>query len=532
MKYTNMDITALADSIADEKAYDRQKGHRDPASPAWIFRDERNQDEPSDILWGRELALDFEEWKAKQEQREQYLLGKLLPAFCVTTRKEIPCQPVPEDKPDPVFSRKVGKWEETTEIVLATMSEIEEWMDKPTKDKKPVMVKRTEDGDLIEWSPEAPAETLAYLDRQENREFCNWLVGWHKRRPKDNDHWRRFVLPLAGVLDDKALGMTAQTILKVMRDTLPFAPGPAKETVFINPDKSRVVTKLSPGTAKAGFIQRHNIEGELVTMDRVQYEGERTSRYVIGTRKASDKTASNYYDPDPIKGDRGYIPRACTLIRIPESKVMPDEHCYRLTIRELERAIIAGANLCEDELEAYAASFEDAETAPFDTREAGLSFDDTCDFRTMEALSEQEQWLYWTLFGAGLEEACQAMLVRRPGNIDRYLPGIDGAMAKIGTDEPLTDDEELAMGLLMNAKEEDDVELELTKRIQWSRFDFLRTLHQQERQGARGRVADLSPEALATYGGEPHAIDQLNFGAPFQHQVPGTGRKYRYTKWK
>jgi hypothetical protein len=468
MKYANVSIDDLAEVVADEGQFPARMGHKRADSPSFIFRDERGH-EDSDTLWGRELALDFEEWCAKREQREQYLSGKLLPAF------------IHKDN--------------ALEFVLATMSEVEEWMDKPIKDKKPVMVFRDEDGVLQEWAPTIEPEALAYFERQDNREFCNWLVSWHKRRPANNDHWRRFVAPLASVLDDKVMGITAQTILKTMRDTLPFAPGPAKETVFVNPDKSRVVTNLQFGKAKEGYKARHGIEDELVTCDRVQYEGERNSRYIIGTRKASDKTASNYYDPDPVEGDRGYIPRACELIRVPASKVLPDENCHILTVRELERAIIAGAELFEDDMEAYAATFEDQD-AQFDTREAGISFDDSCDFRTELDFTEEESWLHWEIYGAGLEDAAKAMLVANAGDIARFLPGIDGALLKLGTDQPLTEDEEFAACLLGKAKEEDLLEQERTGRLSWSRFDFLRGLHETSEPIECARYRELVNDAF------------------------------------
>ena len=443
-------IHDLTDIVGDDTQYPASNGYKNPASPSFIFKDERGK-ESSDTLWARDLALDFEEFCARREQREQYLSGELLPAFIPTDSRN------------------------ALEFVLATMDQVEEWMECPTTNVRPVMVFRDQDGVLHEWEPKTPQETNAYLERQESRELARWLINWHKRRPANNDHWRAFVAPLANVLDDKVMGIDARTILRTMRDTLPFAPGPVKETVFINPDKSRVVTRLAPGTAKAGYQARHKLDSELVTMDRVQYEGEKTSRYVIGTRKDSSKTASSYYDPEPIKGDRGYIPRACTLIKLPPSKVMPDESCYVLTVRELERAIIAGADLCENDIEALAASFEDQDSQ-FDTRESGLSFDDSCDFRTMLDLTEQESWVYWTAFSAGLEDMCQSMLSRRPEDISRYIPGLDGACAKLGTDEPLTEDEEIATELLNTARDEDLRELDKTGRVEWSRYDLLRNL--------------------------------------------------------
>lgn len=516
-------IHDLSELLGDDAMYPACQGYKRPDSPSFIFRDEKGQ-EDSDVLYARDLALDFEEWVERQNQRESYLKGDLIPAF-------VPC-----DKSD-------------LEFILATMDEVEAWMDKPTKDKKPVMVQYDQDGVLREWTPnEQEVEAYTFVkDRAvrkiveesfplkvihemkghteekpkvitvrqiskwltpkqreeirakidalppakdgrpatfteviEERGTIKWLCGFNRNiqtatEASKADAVRRLLWPLVDQFDNKEIGDIAKAAHSAAKESFKDAPKRAKGTVFINPDGTRVMTNLEPGKAKAGFIQRHGIQSDLVTMDRVQYEGEKTSRYVIGTRKDSSKTASSYYDPEPIKGDRGYVPRACTLIKLPPSKVMPDESCYVLTIRELERAIIAGADLCENDIEALAASFEDQDSQ-FDTRESGLSFDDSCDFRTMLDLDEQEQWLYWKMWEAGLENACRSMLMRDASDISRYLPGMDGACTKLGTDEPLTEDEEIATELLNAARDEDLRELEKTGRVEWSRYDLLRAL--------------------------------------------------------
>jgi hypothetical protein len=74
------------------------------------------------------------------------------------------------------------------------------------------------------------------------------------------------------------------------------------------------------------------------------------------------------------------------------------------------------------------------------------------------------------------------MTLRECGDVQRFLPGLHGALVKMGSDEPMDDNEEFASELLNDARNQDMLEQERTGRIQWSRFDYLRNLgdHQAE----------------------------------------------------
>lgn len=297
-------IEDLKDILGDEGQYPASKGYRNPANPAWTcFDDEREAD--SDILWGRELALSFEEWVATQNHNE-----------ALDSRKE-------------GYARhSQGKY-------------VSDDFEAPT-----------------------PEEVMAYLERQEARGLCNWIIEWHKRRVPTNDHWRKLVMPLVSKLDDPVLGSTAKCVLSTLKGMLPFAPGPVTGTTFVNPDGSRFQTAgISPGSAKASFIKRHKLDEEFVSVDRVQYDGERGSRYIVGTRRSSETTPSRYYDPNPAWQDTvrktGYLPNNAAFLVMLDltSPVMPSGS-HRLTVREFEQALIAGAEIMDDACERTACELE------------------------------------------------------------------------------------------------------------------------------------------------------------------------------
>jgi hypothetical protein len=80
------------------------------------------------------------------------------------------------------------------------------------------------------------------------------------------------------------------------------------------------------------------------------------------------------------------------------------------------------------------------------------------------------------LWGAGLEDACKELTLRECSDVGRFLPGLCGALQALVTGRELTDDEEIAHELLEQARNEDLMELEKTGRIQWARYDYLRSL--------------------------------------------------------
>lgn len=281
--------------------------------------------------------------------------------------------------------------------------------------------------DFEEWSAArtkweentAEPEALAYLERQESRQYANWLINWHKRRPSDNDKFHKIIANLSAKMTDEDLDLAVnplKELINVAKQKCKFAPGPVAGTTFVNPDGTKFSTMgASPMSAKASFCKRHNIEDEFVSMDRVQKEGERTSRYVIGIRKSSADTASNYYDPNPKwmekNGKDGWVkayqPSACALYMVPESMVMPSG-AHRLTVREFEQALIAGADCFEDEIESFVNAISNDPL--IDYRVSSIDTGKGKDFRDQGSLSHEEDYLYGVLRMFGQDEACELLL--------------------------------------------------------------------------------------------------------------------------
>lgn len=263
-----------------------------------------------------------------------------------------------------------------------------------------------------------PESILAYLERQEAREQANWLIGWHKRRPKNNDHWRSLIQPLIKNMDHPKLGADCITIIKALKEALPVAPGPIRNTVYVNPDGTRhEVASANIGAAKVGFARRHNLDDEFISVERVQKEGENFSRIVVGTRRTSDTTPSRYYDPNPKWSDRringkwvhSYMPSATNLYLFNSKSMVMPEGSHRLTVREFEQCVIAGAEIFENEDEAFANSLGDD---IWDDRIIGMNLGYGSEARTFESLNEEEQFLYNLLRNAGQELACELLLLR------------------------------------------------------------------------------------------------------------------------
>lgn len=358
MNTTNID--ELAAYLCDETAFPASKGYKDPRNPAWVFFDDENDVSP-ELKAFRDDLLAFEEWAASTNTIDTSTV-------------------------------KVGMFDVSRDI-------------KPWNEREP------------------DHKALAYEERQESRATANWHVGNAKRRPKNNDHWRKLVRPLSDHLDNK----DCLSILKTMRDVLPLAPGPIKGTVFVNPDGTRFESGSdNAGAAKAAYMKRHNLKDTFVSVDRVQKEGEKHSKWVVGTRRTSDATPSNYYDPGHIPGqelddngkERPYQPCATNLYRIPPSKVFEG---HRLTVREFERAILAGAEIFDSFEETTAREFET--TYLVDSRVTMLNLGYGSDGRDPSALTHEEAYLYSVLQMFGEEQACELLLLQdqEPGMLASHF---------------------------------------------------------------------------------------------------------------
>lgn len=414
----------LSEVLGDEKVFANLNGEaKKPSNPGFIFFDDHREQDP-DILWARELALDFEEWVAKRNHEEA--LDKRTETKLVrrTRRTVIEPRPLVEAQNggrvvvEP--TKKEVKWAKKFNRITGPHSNIvpaskrqEKWFKKhgasiPQPNGRPASIVEDDwDGGHV---AERDEESESYHERQESRRYANWLVGFHKKRPKTNDHARELAL-VAMRHSDKP---EAVALLQALKESLPLAPGPIRSTVFINPDGTRHETNGTDfGKAKASYIKKHGVDSEFVTVDRVQYDGQRASKLVVGTRKSSEFALSRYYDPSPTFEEREnpqtYRPQATTLILVPASKVVPADS-HRLTVRQFERAIIAGAELVDDEIEAYASTLDCTDECP-DGRSAILNMGYGDTGRSEASFTHEEAYLYGILRMFGQDEACELMLL-------------------------------------------------------------------------------------------------------------------------
>lgn len=356
---TKTSLESIAEYLADEGQFPARMGHRDPRTPAWTCFDDEKETDP-DIRWGRELALDFEEWVAARNHDEA--LNNRLEEKATIKIVQVGTTPSKELVPA-----------KNVEIIVkqATIAEkLRGSFYKSVCTRRPepkVDQYREIDAD---FSVEEEIETKEFLERQDARRYANWLIGWHKRRPMTNDHWHSCLARVMAKipLDDDKNVKELMVVKRVLSAITNYAPMPVGKTVFRNMDGTTYITNGSDfGKAKTSYLdaQRkrgHEITDELVTVDRVQLVGEKRSKLVVGWRRDSSKTPSSWYDPNPSFQDEGrkegYQTGAVTLCKVPRSMVMP-QGSHRLTVREFEQCLIAGATLLENDLEDTASELEE-----------------------------------------------------------------------------------------------------------------------------------------------------------------------------
>lgn len=425
----SVEITALSEFLADETAYPSQNGHRDPGSPSWIFSDSHvERDELTGYV--RDIALDFEEWVAGKNHEEALRSGKERLARIVKTRVET--------KPSGQHSL-IGdhKKELIGHVPIPSPSKRDikrrEWLVRRTEGSLGTSIWVDDDYNPEDDSPEAysivtykagysPFDPLVvqgkreakvessrkatFEDMMEIESQNKWLTNFYRHRPGNNDHLHRIVASILPQLEEADLDEVYQNgLMQGIKTKVKFAPGPISGTVFRNVDGTRYETAGKDFIrAKKAFIEAqaargHELTDELVSVDRVQYVGERRSKLIVGVRRNSAETASNYYDPNPswkepsLKDSPGnYLCGANNLIRINrETKVMPSG-AYRLTVREVERCLIAGAETFENDVEAYASSLEEPYLSDGRIRIVNLGYGS--EGRDQSDMSHEEAYLY------------------------------------------------------------------------------------------------------------------------------------------
>lgn len=402
---TTTSIHDLSELLSDERTFPARNGFKRPDSPSFIFFDDERETEDEDIRWGRELALDFEEWNAARNHWDENAL------------------------PDEItrVQYKLCEYRNSYEVLMDLYNK-----KNPVYDENGVLT-----NPYLNIQPIKVKETPVSLEQVEEMDgLCRWIVGWHKRRASGNDHWHNAIsktickIPL----EDDATMKEFAFFKKILQKLTNYAPGPIAETVFINQDGTRHVTKgVDLGKAKASYKKAQkergfDLEDSLISVDRVQLEGQKKSKIVVGTRRDSSKTISNFFDPNAEMSDdkaEPYQPHACALYRVRPSMVMPTGS-HRLTIREFERALIAGAECYEDEFDFEGSEFEESNVV--DHRVLLLNQGLGSNGRDEHSLTHEEEYLYGVLQMFQLNEACELVLLeaQEPGLLATHFMGRGG----------------------------------------------------------------------------------------------------------
>jgi len=198
-----------------------------------------------------------------------------------------------------------------------------------------------------------------------------------------------------------------------------FIPRMPKHTLFLNPDGSRYLSKViikSPIQAKQQFCTLHKIPAQRVSAERVVYDkgspilrqlnlpDRQTSINVISIRKLTNESKSSYCDTNPnfiekVNEDgewvREYQWTSGLLINC-RGKDTPNG-AHVLSVRDYERALLAGADFSESDGETGAAEYEHTEESGDDR----LKSSDELPRKDTRRLSEDERELYNAILAFG-----------------------------------------------------------------------------------------------------------------------------------
>lgn len=395
-----------------------------PGSPSFIFKsDPRTEDEE----FAKRLIEKFEEWKAEkygppEETEEEEPVYEIIQVANFSKHVNF------GEKLKKITQKRVTlkdffkmDFERQNKCSFEPEMSLGEFLYLPKEVQKSVKI--TESGITM----------VTYSDLQDQRRRLNWFIRWAKKTPRSNDAWHKAIAELGPKLAEMENGEeTLSILIKELRKRMKFAPGPISGTIFKNPDGSKYETAgISMTTAKKAFKDRHGLEEEFVSVDRVQLEGQRTSKIVVGQRKTSDRTLSHYYDLQPefmertVNGEtkKIYRPREDSFLIFTEDKTLPknnqgDEEGYLLTIREYEQALIAGAKIM-DEIEEFKQWEEDDDITQVeetgDDRELWVNEGMDKAHKTIDSISEEEQEIHQILINFEEIEAAEFMLIPKKG---------------------------------------------------------------------------------------------------------------------
>jgi len=230
-----------------------------------------------------------------------------------------------------------------------------------------------------------------------------------------------------------------------------FLAKPPKMTLYVNPDGTKYLNKTqgdrSPIQAKIAFAKRQGVDDQKVMVERVTYmkgskilkelnlPDKQTSMYVVSLRKRSDEAASSYYDPNPQMVDQVnkegeweniYRWQSGKLTRIPANMVIP-KGGKKLTVREFEMAILAGAEIEEDEAETIANSFAHKD----EDNDDRLKHPDGLPRKATNKLLEDEQSFYQALIALEEYDLAEMMTVDFESNVSKNAQAAEEIAAQI-----------------------------------------------------------------------------------------------------
>lgn len=254
-------------------------------------------------------------------------------------------------------------------------------------------------------------------------------------------------------------------------------------TLFLNPDGSIYLNRTEATRhaipAKKKFAKIHKVPESAVLCERINTEWDKeyvkklrqrnptlpirlpANMFVVSLRTPSNEKASSYYDPNPdwveritkvvteqdgkkvesYEWVREYQWSSGMLHRIPKDHCIPDDNYGRfdddlpmlpegshiLSIRDFERALLAGAIFADDDIDANAMAYENLD----DLADDRLKSDDHEPRKPLQSLSEDLQKLHKLLVSSEQFDLAELLLLREQGHISNELATLPDVAATI-----------------------------------------------------------------------------------------------------
>ena len=308
-------------------------------------------------------------------------------------------------------------------------------------------------------------------------------------------------------------------------------------TLFCNPDGTRFLNKTdrekSPYAAREAFANRHKLDPQRVTYSRVHYTEMDESHlrqlklepdsnghhlWVVSGRKLRDEVLSKYYDMNPYYIQRVQVdtdkwgnakrtwikeykwagsvlvPRHMAIKWNDPNRDDPDyvpEDVRRLTVRDFERALLAGATFHDGYVDLQARSITEEDPIQ-DTRDRPVFETPT---RAIEAMSDHEQILLYWLRDMEMEDLAELLKIDftdLPQGCDDERTGVVTTILKEfslngreivrpdGTSYLVPTEQLIELMELIRMNTSSDYEYDQIKSALWELFDSLEEVYSQE----------------------------------------------------